>query len=761
MAAVPMPARGHATAPQFDAKNPRELRRYFEELEFLFTPSNITAAQEKKQYAARYVDIDTAGIWTTTPEYLAGSSWDQFKTAILKLYPGAEDDRIWSMSDLDKLIGEQLRYGILDTTTLGAYHRSFLAITRFLIDRHRLSTTEQNRAFVRGFNQDLRDRIHRRLDIKYPDHHPDDSYPIDQVLEAAKYVLHGTSPTALPTGAPSAPPTTDSSSIKKEDLATYFDKFAQQLVQALGNSNRPAPRNMTTYAPVNTNSAPPRPQNNEGLCNFCGLPDHFLSSCLVCEEYINEGKCKRNADGKIVLPTGAFCPRFIPGRWLKDRINEWHRRNQGQISTSSTMMYEVSRSQPRPSNQPVYTADSRHPQSFHLSATDRLAALEYEIKTLQNRKMFDGVEILKRPQRKPEASTTVDPPRVAKTKPVQAPTSTPAPAPQPSTVDQPTTQPAQPPVHPFAKVREPNYLPPHDRNFAAPPQPPKPPRDPAYQVHAPIENPKIASAVYSRWLKETNVTLTPEELLSLSPEVRGKVREAVTTKRVPPQGRNVGVALLEEEDPLPFAEESIDIVDHTTALPPDAFIIPDPVETYINSSAPADPAETLTVARETDSLRAIDILISNKEHVNAIIDPGSQIIAMSELICHDLGLVYDPRIKINMQSANGDVDPSLGLSRNVPCRIGNITVYLQIHVIRNAAYDLLLGRPFDVLTRSVVKNFADGFQTLTIRDPNTGDIATVPTIERRPPRRTRSSTTADDRNKQEINEEAFLWEPRN
>jgi hypothetical protein len=87
-------------------------------------------------------------LWSALAEYGAASNWDQFKAAILKLYPSTEANRIWSMSDLDKLISEQLRHGILDMSVLGAYHRSFLAITMFLISQQRLSETEQNRAFA-------------------------------------------------------------------------------------------------------------------------------------------------------------------------------------------------------------------------------------------------------------------------------------------------------------------------------------------------------------------------------------------------------------------------------------------------------------------------------------------------------------------------------------------------------------------------------------------------------------------------------------
>jgi len=124
------------------------------------------------------------------------------------------------------------------------------------------------------------------------------------------------------------------------------------------------------------------------------------------------------------------------------------------------------------------------------------------------------------------------------------------------------------------------------------------------------------------------------------------------------------------------------------------------------------------------------MLINNQTHVESIINPGLQIIAMSDAICHDLGLHYDPQIQLNMQSTNGTVDKSLGLARHIPCRIGNITLYLQIHVICNPAYNILMGQPFDVLTESIVHNYANKDQTITICNPNSGEVTTIPTLPR-------------------------------
>jgi hypothetical protein len=199
--------------------------------------------------------------------------------------------------------------------------------------------------------------------------------------------------------------------------------------------------------------------------------------------------------------------------------------------------------------------------------------------------------------------------------------------------------------------------------------------------------------------------------LTISPEVRNQLHEAITPKRV--LSETVSTHTLIEQ--VPDDEET-------------SITVPDVYETYINSLAPGEQPIPLNVAQESHALWLITMVIDNREEVEGIIDPGSQIIAMSEAVCYDIGLAYNPSIKLNMQLANGEVDQSLGLSRNVPCKINTITLYLQIHIIQSPAYDILLGRPFDVLTESTVKNFPEKDQTITIVNPNTKCSVTIPTL---------------------------------
>jgi hypothetical protein len=146
---IPMPLRNERIAPVFDGSKPRELTRFFEDLEILMTRAQITDQQEMKKQVLRYVDFDTEQIWKTFTEYTDNTSaYQKFKDAILTHYPDASGDFIYSLRDMDQLIGERQRIGITTTQDLSAYHLQFIAITIWLISKGQLGDLEQQRAYV-------------------------------------------------------------------------------------------------------------------------------------------------------------------------------------------------------------------------------------------------------------------------------------------------------------------------------------------------------------------------------------------------------------------------------------------------------------------------------------------------------------------------------------------------------------------------------------------------------------------------------------
>ncbi|KAJ7697903.1 hypothetical protein B0H17DRAFT_852206, partial [Mycena rosella] len=190
----PMPARGDRGAPAFDSSKPRELHRYFSDLEFHFTRSGVTDSTEKKKHATRFLSVDDQDVWESLTEFAPANTYDEFKTAVLKLYPGTDVNRKFSLADLDALVGEYARVGILSKGDYSEFYRQFLVITQYLISRQRLSLAEQSRAFRRAIAPaSLWDRVHQRLQIKQPDVHPDDHYDLPDLHEAVEFVLANTS----------------------------------------------------------------------------------------------------------------------------------------------------------------------------------------------------------------------------------------------------------------------------------------------------------------------------------------------------------------------------------------------------------------------------------------------------------------------------------------------------------------------------------------------------------------------------------------
>ena len=162
--------------------------------------------------------------------------------------------------------------------------------------------------------------------------------------------------------------------------------------------------------------------------------------------------------------------------------------------------------------------------------------------------------------------------------------------------------------------------------------------------------------------------------------------------------------------------------------PPGAIIIEDPYEVYLHTALEDCSSDCLTITKESSALCTILPLINHNQYVESVLNPSSQVITMSEVACHVLALIYDLRIHLHMQLANREVDETLGLTHNVPILIGDITLYIQFHIVRNPAYDVLLGRPFDILVESIVQNYSNEDQTIMIHNLNSGRIATVPTF---------------------------------
>ena len=224
----------------------------------------------------------------------------KFVDTVYKLYPRSDAERHWSITDMDKLVGETSRVEILLLTDLVKYHRVFIAITTFLIVKNHISTLEQSCAFACSFPQKLWGKVSHQLQLKFPDHFPDDPYTLEQIHDTMSFSL---------TLDDMCTPTPTSISIAKAEptkLTTLID-IMKQAIAKLSMQNGQAPQ-----------SKPLAMASCYLHCQFC-RGEHWKSSCKVLKEYICNRKCMLHDDGCVTLPGGCFIPRAIAGKTFREQ----------------------------------------------------------------------------------------------------------------------------------------------------------------------------------------------------------------------------------------------------------------------------------------------------------------------------------------------------------------------------------------------------------------------------------------------------------
>ena len=287
---------------------------------------------------------------------------------------------------------------------------------------------------------------------------------------------------------------------------------------------------------------------------------------------------------------------------------------------------------------------------------------------------------------------------------------------------------------------------------------PKETEGPAYTTRAPIEKEELGQEVLEEILS-ASLDVTVRQLLGTTPSVRkelmkqlAKVRRAPSEEPIRSQpNRSQYKATVEdvtddiiessnsENDEYPKLEEEIDVATlpvarSTTVLSENGrkrvITMGDPVVQYLSSLQKGESPKTFYMKESSLALRSIYPLVNNARQEEALLDSGSQIVSMSKDAAISLKMSWDPDISINMQSAQGHVEPTLGLATDVPFTFGDLTVMLQVHIINKPSYKILLGQPFDALTRSTIQNEKDGSQMVTITDPASDHRIVLPTYPR-------------------------------
>lgn len=682
-----LPVRGSKDAPKFDG-TAIGLRRYFEDVEELSISVSKTTDPEKIAIALRYVTADEEATWRTIHDPTL--TWDQFKDKVITLYPGADLTGRYTRSDLQEITRRNVVKVWTTKDEAGQYHRDFTRVSSYLIDGGKISRNEANMDFMNGIHPELRNRVLARLQYTKPSQDNATPYSIEHVLEAAIWCITGinfyTMYESPPVAGSSYTPSPENAVVTPKSEPVDFvsvmeamnDKFqtsistlAQTLVSALAEkpSYNNGPRRNWNRPENNGNrqggypSVRPQYPSNFGACNFCGASGHFIRECPRADEYISQGKCSRESSGRIIMPNGWGVSPLLPGRNIMERIDSWHRENKP----------------PPPKDGPPHMATSLWYTSAYTYNAEPSYIYPDETTSTIEEVTDAGVYAQVAKTRSGAIAQTVEKKKV--TKPAAPEKALPPP---PKVVLPARTVPAPAPPRPLK------------------PTGPNPPQDmqkegPSFKYISQAENPELVKGVIERSL-DTTVPITQRELLALSMDARRYFKDNTQTRRVPAVG-----VLAEADDEEEESQE-------------EALILH-----YENSRERLE-------ASHIDRLRTLRVRLNDAVSVDAILDQGSEIIAIDKCVWEDLGAVeLLPDHTIIMESANSQKNHTLGLIENLLLEVGGIKLSLKAHVVKDAPFYLLLGRPFFRYTSCGTQDFTNGSQDLTLTCPTTARVVTVPT----------------------------------
>ncbi|KAG2750989.1 hypothetical protein P692DRAFT_201710279, partial [Suillus brevipes Sb2] len=136
--------------------------------------------------------------------------YDSFIKEVKDMYPGWEGDCRYTVADLQAVAQKHANEPMTWHDEFSAYDRAFHKVMQQLMNKGIVGTAERDRIFLEGLPSDIQMQTCTRLLIKFPDHHPQDPYPLKDVRAAALFLL------------PESPPPPQSASDDSRIIANHY-----------------------------------------------------------------------------------------------------------------------------------------------------------------------------------------------------------------------------------------------------------------------------------------------------------------------------------------------------------------------------------------------------------------------------------------------------------------------------------------------------------------------------------------------------------
>lgn len=698
-----MPFSGERGAPSYKG-DPDELQRFLDHVREVGARHGVRG-EDLIPWAVQYADVQSGELWDLSwDEFKAdqaarnlaiADAWAAFTKVVEGLYPGKGSSRQHTIGELEDIVIGRAKEPIRTREELGEYHRAFLRKSTYLIQRGATAKATIGNLFIQGITGELRDLMFDRLKLTHIDHITGDPFSVQEIMDALNFVLAGTmnaggtSLTSISSTCVAVPQVKAEPSQHAQgmELAMGFAQGLMQSLPALLAQQNP-PRNFGGGygGGYGGNSGPGYGGSGgggqgygggygnvsggrmggggmgDGRCRFCGKTGHFIRACPDVEGYVRAGKATR-VEGQIALPNGQFPPRDFaqPDAPLKDRFDAWLRDNPRpadnrdrqtpphqavginliqMIPQTPTIMLNSARIE-EVDEEEERAAEQLERAQVMLKEAERKVAKEAEKKGMK-RGRFEAVEVPRLADLRKERSGPPGERAAGRTEEA------------------------------VAKA---------DGGDGA-----------QYKYQAPVEELTINKGLLDK-LMGASITLTARELLSVAPDVRRKMKDLTTTRRI--------ATNMQEAEGF--------------------FTLLDQKEKAVAGGQQGEPMM---------GLRTVEAIINDKVKCEAILDSGSQVVMMSMELLEAIEAPLRTDRCMMMEAANAQKTLTRGMVKSLKVTVGGIEFVLSAQVSDSVPFDLLLGRPFHALANLVTRDFDNGNQDITLTKPGTTERTSIRTRER-------------------------------
>ncbi|KAI0739811.1 hypothetical protein C8Q80DRAFT_1079889, partial [Daedaleopsis nitida] len=652
-------------APQFDNSSRDTIERYFDNLERLFGMHSIIASVVKKLAAIDYPPATVAKQWKSLPKYSdVSKTYDDFKEEVLSFYLRTDTAYTWTLCEYNESIGENLRTGVQTLNTYMKFYGKFYPIYRYLHSKAEPELTERNASTA--LLRLVPQQAARSVAARLAQKVPNKhSEEAYTVAQVHEAIAYCMADGGLYGG---------------------LEPWVSAPMANLATANPPAPvefvRNFLSQQCMQASQPPPfQPQYQQ---QAQGLPpgrfQQTQPGMYAARTPQNDNCIYCGLLGCRLCSCPSVAEDMTGGLIHKNTFNKIILPGGGVVPRNllgTCMCDRVNAWHEQNPNQKARGTLSNmvglNPHESQLTLEEEFEVLMAKATMIQDRfdprkrQVFDGDELEMRPRhttRNSEKACVSAPERDS-------------------------------PPHMKTNEKEQPKKTDKEKNTQEKGKDSEAGRAKREKV-ASIVDPAAEECIFHRSFGESNsVTVSAVKLLSMSPGLRRRIHEAMAS----------------DENENDFAPANAPDIPPGTGIP-------------VSCSR-----KRTIVARESEKLCSLFCWVARtNQPTECTLDGGSMIIGCSDKTAYRLKIPYDPTKARWMTSTSWDETMTLGLALNVPIELGGgIVVYVQMHVVRDAPYEILLGRPFSLVMSLKSTSAIDGQETVTVACPNSGRKLTLPT----------------------------------